>query len=65
MNEPFSSEQAFDADDANEPIMISWQFAKEIIENHGETLDTFTADNPCISAESQLNAATLLSWLGY
>jgi len=62
---PFSAEQAFDARDDGEPIMIGYVFAGQILEDHDECLDNFLVEYDEYRAASKIDAADILEWLGY
>lgn len=65
----FSAEQAFEASDEGEPIMLDHGAALAIIRQHdtghasdAEAWGEFVADMPAVV---HLDAANLLAWLGY
>ena len=60
----FSAEQAFEASESGDPIIISENFACEILRDHGLTIYQYISDLPNYD-ESKINAADLLAWLGY
>lgn len=58
----FTSEQAFDASDAGEPIMISRTDAVRICGDHDCGFEEFEVDT---GVAEMYDAGVLLAWLGY
>ena len=59
----FTADDAYEADQEGEPIVINQASAKRIISKHGcEGWDAFLAD---VGDHATYNAWTVLEWLGY
>ena len=67
----FTSEEAFEADDSGEPIMVEWSAVVAICKEHGclitDNSDPFAGEwSAEFGSQAQaVNAAKLLEWLGY
>lgn len=64
MTTRFSAADAFDADEIGEPILLTPAAARRIASEHSADLDEFLDECPHLEPV-QINAATLLAWLGY
>jgi len=62
----FTAEQAFEAQDSGESIMLGLVASRKICLDHGVELEDYLLDN-VLEYESSLliDAADLLAWLGY
>lgn len=61
----FSTQQAFDASECDEPVMITAAAANEIIQDHGaDSVEFWDEISPGIFAR-EVDAARVLAWLGY
>ena len=58
----FTSEEAFDARDAGESIMLSLDEVHAVIEHHSLDADEFLAAR---GGSWHIDAAEVLDWLGY
>lgn len=61
----FTAEDAFDASDAGEPIMLSAADVADIVEAHDAAGEDFFSETPRQPGQREWNAADVLSWLGY
>lgn len=61
----FTSEEAFEANEQGEPIMVTYAAARLICEDHGADIGEFHGDTQTVIQGAPINAATLLAWLGY
>ena len=70
MNHPFTAEDAFDASEAGDPIILCHGEVMDIIEAHhaadmvGDFYQTIQPTHP-VGAMGGWDAADLLAWLGY
>ena len=64
--ERFTSEDAFDASEEGDAIMITTKRAQQLIEReHGCSWQEFSEDQPHLAASPLIDAAQVLAWLGY
>lgn len=61
----FSAEEAFEADDAGEPIMMDAEAAKKLVAEHSCLWSEFLREECNHLPTTQYNAAKVLGWLGY
>jgi hypothetical protein len=61
----FTAEDAFDAQDEGEPIMVPASTARRIVHEHAASFDDFTRDAMAGQYPTHLDAAVVLAWLGY
>jgi hypothetical protein len=67
----YTAQEAFEARDAGESIMLDCEGVKRLCEAHGGTpqsdtyFERFYNENPFIGAHSLIDAAAVLEWLGY
>jgi hypothetical protein len=61
----FTPEQAFEASDDGQPILIEDERACQIIEEHGADATAFYVEYPHYRYNAQFDAADLFAWLGY
>ena len=58
----FTSDEAFDASDCGEPIILNQRTCEYICHEHGVTFGEYLAEHP---DTRDIDAAQLLRWLGY
>lgn len=58
----FTADEAFEAAETGEPIMIDWTFARDICADHGVDIADMVED---IGDKAEYDAAVILGWLGY
>jgi hypothetical protein len=64
----FSADQALEAHEEGEPILISRKFAYEMLKDHGalaEGLADFRAQVATCDEHDRFDAWEVLAWLGY
>jgi hypothetical protein len=62
----FTAEEAFEASDCEEPIMITRAAAMRLVSEHDATWEEFEADNKGTGIGfNTFDAAHVLRWLGY
>jgi hypothetical protein len=62
----FSAEEAHDAHDDGEPIMLGNAALLSILSEHSANVDQFEGDHPNhVYVQNPIDAWTVLEWLGY
>lgn len=60
----FTADDAFEASQDGEPIMISSGAAARMIANHGASLEEYETESG-LAMPAEIDAASVLAWLGY
>lgn len=61
----FTSNDAYEAHEDGEPIMIESNAADRMLRDHGQTLDAFAFETGTPANNGQYDAWAILEWLGY
>lgn len=63
--ETFTTEDAYDASDCGEPIMLNAASVARMCRDHDASPGEFYDDHSDIEPNGDVDAAILLGWLGY